>query len=112
MYIKENIVEALKKELFKVIGTIFLKYDRDIIVDFNIIDGHLGIDLIFENNPDWWNIYWYMKYDGGMEKIKQLNKELNKSEYFPDGYYHIVGSATYTDKTYSKMNGAVITIMI
>ena len=109
---KENISNILKEELLKVKGTVFNKHDRDIIVDFKIVDGHLGIDIIFENNPDWWNIYWYMKYEGGMEQVKELNKELNKSESFPKGYYHIVGSATYTDTTWTKMNGATITIMV
>ena len=110
---KKNITNILKKELLKLKGVVFKKFDRDIIVDFKITDGNSGIDIIFEdNNPDWWNTYWYMKSEGGMNEIKELNKELNKSDSSPKGYYHIVGSATYADKTWSKMNGAVITIMI
>jgi len=110
---KENITRLLKEELLKLKGVVFKKFDRDIIVDFKIANGHLGIDIIFEdNNPNWWNIYWYMKMEGGIDEVKELNRKLNKSLAFPKGYYHIVGSATYTDKTWSKMNGATITIMI
>ena len=100
------------KELEKLKGKTFERHGRTITIDFEIklTDGGVLICLD-ENIPDWWNVYWHLKYDGAIDHTTNIIKERNKVRYGKPVCFS-TGVCTYTDLTFKKTNGGIIKLYI
>ena len=112
-----NTEEKIIKYLCSINGTTTKWHDREILLKFGIArnrhNTHIEI-IIDDSDKNYFGCFWNLKHEGFLEPVKNIMRESTKSETYPNGYYHIVGSSTYSKQPciHENMNGAIITIMI